>query len=175
METLAAEVARNLGIPERSMRRAVDLGAVLGRRESPRKFMLSLGEEVYLRENWGMLSALRRALRTEPNIRLAVLFGSMARGTGGQESDLDILVTARDESRKTILASARRMSSRLQREVQLVPLADVEDSEGFLASVIDEGRVLSDRDGEWATLQSRRPDDEEIDPYRSVERLLRDD
>ena len=46
---------------------------------------------------WSLLSALRRALRTEPNVRLAVVYGSFARGDDVSDSDLDLLVSLRED------------------------------------------------------------------------------
>ncbi len=42
---------------------------------------MSLSEREYVRRSWRLLSTLRAALRTEQNVRFALLFGSVARGT----------------------------------------------------------------------------------------------
>ena len=76
-------VAAELSIPERTLRRAASEGLVRGERVSPRRFQITLREEAYLRTHWVLLRGLRAALRTEPNVRLAVLFGSTA--TGGDD------------------------------------------------------------------------------------------
>jgi hypothetical protein len=36
-------------------------------------------EQRYILDHWPLLAQLRRALRTEPNVRLAVVYGSIAR------------------------------------------------------------------------------------------------
>jgi hypothetical protein len=79
MESLR-RVASELSIPERTLRRAAADGLVRGQRVSPRRFRISFREEAYLRSHWELLRALRGALRTEPNVRLALLFGSTATG-----------------------------------------------------------------------------------------------
>ena len=73
------------------MRRAAAEGLIHGERLSERRFTTTLREEAYLRIHWPLLSSLRLALRTEPNVRAAVLFGSFA---VGQESLVDPFVPA---------------------------------------------------------------------------------
>jgi len=85
-------LARHLDVPERTLRRAAAEGLVRGRRTSERRDQTSLSEEAYLRRHWPLLRELRAALRTEPNVRLAVLFGSLASGRGSERSDVDLLV-----------------------------------------------------------------------------------
>ena len=75
-------LARYIDVPERTLRRVAAEGLIHGRRTSARRFETSLREEAYLRRHWPLLSELRDALRTEPNVRLAVLFGSQATGQG---------------------------------------------------------------------------------------------
>src|SRR5689334_6635141 len=91
MLTLLPEVARSLGTTDRTLRRAVAEGLVRGQRSSARKFDMPLSEREYLSANWPLLRELRDALRTEPSVRAAVLFGSYARGEQHEESDVDIL------------------------------------------------------------------------------------
>ncbi len=43
-----------------------------------------------------MIALLRSALRTEHNVRFALLFGSSALGTDTPNSDVDVLVALRD-------------------------------------------------------------------------------
>jgi len=89
-------LARHLDVPERTLRRAAAEGLVRGTRTSARRYETSLREEAYLRRHWPLLRALRDALRTEPNIRLAVLFGSQATGRTTERSDVDLLVAMTD-------------------------------------------------------------------------------
>lgn len=92
-----SQLAAELDAPERTLRRAVALGAVGSRRLSARRLRLVDGEPEYLRDHWGLLSELRGAFRAEPRVRLAVLFGSMARGDDDISSDVDLLVNLREE------------------------------------------------------------------------------
>src|SRR5919197_6459780 len=97
MESLRT-LALSLQIPERTLRRAADEGLIHGERVSPRRFRTSFREDEYLRRNWPLLRDLREALRTEPAVRLAVLFGSAAQGTAHARSDVDIAVDIPDAS-----------------------------------------------------------------------------
>src|SRR6266508_1991 len=96
--TSLRSLARHLEVPERTLRRAASEGLIHGRRISERRYETSLREEAYLRRHWPLLRALREALRTEPNVRLAVLFGSQATGRATESSDLDLLVVLDDGS-----------------------------------------------------------------------------
>jgi predicted nucleotidyltransferase len=147
------QAAAELSIPERTLKRAATEGLIRGERLSPRRFRVSFGEEVYLRGHWGLLHMLRAALRTEPNVRLAVLFGSMAKGDDHEDSDIDVLVVLDDPSIGRFVALTERLSRRLGRDVQLVRLADAEDSPVLMADVIEQGRVLIDREGGWPGLR----------------------
>jgi predicted nucleotidyltransferase len=149
-------LARHLEVPERTLRRAAAEGLIHGRRMSPRRFETSLREEAYLRLHWPLLSSLRAALRTEPNVRLAVLFGSQATGGGTERSDVDVLVALADASASRVAALADRLALRLDRPVQLVRLQDAERSPALMADALTHGRVLVDRDDGWPRLLSAR-------------------
>ena len=152
MQTLAAELQAD----ERSLRRAVEVGALRCRRPSPRRFELDDAERDYLRGHWPLLSTLRVALRTEPNVRSAVLFGSVARGVDTEESDLDLLVELGDDSIAKVAQLEARLEQRLGREVQVVRLAEAEAKPQLLHTILQEGRPLLDRDGTWGRIRRRR-------------------
>jgi predicted nucleotidyltransferase len=150
-------LARQLDVPERTLRRAAAQGLIHGRRLSERRYKASLREEAYLRSHWGLLSALRRALRTEPNVRLAVLFGSLAKGEGSEASDVDLLVSLRDQSAGALAGLSGRLSERLGRDVQLVRLGEAERSPTLMLDVLGEGRVLVDRERQWPQIIVAEP------------------
>ncbi len=153
LRSLAAELA----IPERTLRRAAAEGLLRGRRVSPRRFHTPLREEMYLRSHWELLRGLRSALRTEPNVKLAVLFGSTAAGTEREGSDVDVLVALEDPGVGRLADLAGRLTSRLGREVQLVRLRDAERSPALMAAILEEGRMLVDREARWAALGAQTP------------------
>jgi predicted nucleotidyltransferase len=147
-------VAAELSIPERTLRRAASEGLLWGERVSPRRFHITLREEAYLRAHWALLRALRTALRTEPNVRLAVLFGSTATGDDDRRSDVDMLIASGDTGVTWLAELAGRLSQRLDRDVQLVRLSDAESSPALMVDVLEQGRVLVDRDDLWSGLQA---------------------
>lgn len=151
LDTLAAE----LGTTDRTLRRAVAQGLLRAERPSPRKLEIPLTERDYLRRWWVLLSQLRQVLRTEPTVAFAALFGSAARGEMHAESDLDLLVALRAGADPRMLAS--RLTERLGRPVQLVQLDDAQRAPLLLAEVLQEGRVLIDRERLWPRLRQQRP------------------
>jgi predicted nucleotidyltransferase len=146
-------LARHLDVPERTLRRAASEGLIRGERTSARRFRTSMREEAYLRAHWPLLRALREALRTEPNVRLAILFGSQATGTATERSDVDVLVLLADSSASRVAELAGRLERRVGRNVQLVRLADAEQAPLLMAAALERGRVLVDREGRWQELQ----------------------
>lgn len=150
-------LARQLDVPERTLRRAAAEGLVRGERTSARRYKTTLREESYLRRHWPLLRDLRSALRTEPNARLAVLFGSLATGRASERSDLDVLVVLADPSAARVAALAARLRHRLGREVQIVRLQEAEQSPVLMADVLEHGRVLVDRDAHWPRLKAAEP------------------
>lgn len=146
-------LARHLDVPERTLRRAASEGLIHGERTSPRRFRTSMREEAYLRAHWPLLRGLRDALRTEPNVRLAVLFGSQAAGTATARSDVDLLVALADPSAPRVAELAGRLERRVGLSVQLVRLEDAERAPALLADALERGRVLVDREGSWQELR----------------------
>ncbi len=149
--------ASELSIPERTLRRAASEGLVHGQRVTPRRFRITFREEAYLRSHWGLLRTLRAALRTEPNVRLAVLFGSTATGNDDERSDVDVLVVLRNPGLGRLAELTERLSRRIGREMQLVRLSEAKSSPVLMVDVIDHGRVLVDRDDLWSGLGNAAP------------------
>ncbi|HEY7951390.1 MAG TPA: nucleotidyltransferase domain-containing protein, partial [Solirubrobacteraceae bacterium] len=84
--------ASELGCSERTLRRYINGGMLRGRRLARGQLELPQAEAAYLRGHWGLLSRLMALLRTERDVRLAVLFGSTATGEDTPVSDVDVLV-----------------------------------------------------------------------------------
>jgi len=118
---------------------------------------LSLNERLYIRRSWWLLSALRAALRTEQNVRLAVLFGSAATGADTPTSDVDLLVDLRDPDFERVVDLSSKLTPIIGRPVDVVRLLDAEADPSLLADLVDQGRVLVDRENRWAHLQKREP------------------
>jgi predicted nucleotidyltransferase len=155
--TVLDDLARELGLSERTLRRAVASGAIRAERPSPRRLRLTQAEREWVLRHWPTMARLRQELRTEPSVRLAVLFGSSARGREHPRSDLDLLVELDTPSRDRLAELEERLSSAVGREVQLVSVRDSHASPGVLADALRDGRVLVDRDGLWAPLKRREP------------------
>lgn len=151
------ELALDLGAEERTLRRAVAQGTLRAHRPGPRRLALAAGERAYLHGHWPLLAELRRALRTQRDVRLAVLYGSVARGDEDADSDLDLLVSVAGERLSVGANSAARLRRIAARRIDIAHLDRVEEvSPLLLDRVLDEGRVLLDRDEQWKGLRDRR-------------------
>ena len=151
------ELARELGADERTLRRAAADGLVRCERLGPRRRSVTADERRYAIDHWPLLSALRRALRTEPNVRLAVLYGSLARGEDTEASDLDLLVSLAEDRPDAAVKLAVRLERAIGRNVDVARLNRVERSAPLLlVRALEEGRVVLDRDGQWPRLLARR-------------------
>jgi predicted nucleotidyltransferase len=148
-------LAEEVSVNERTLRRAVSRGTLRGSRPTPRKLDLPLSEREYVRRSWRLIAALQAALRTEPNVRFALLFGSGAVGADTPGSDVDVLVDLCDASLERLLDLAAKLTRLVGRPVDVVELKDAEAEPSFLAQVVADGRVLVDREDLWATLRAR--------------------
>jgi predicted nucleotidyltransferase len=153
--TELALLSREVGVSERTLRRAVNQGALRADRPTPRTLHLPLAERRYIRRSWSTLATLRAALRTEQNVRLAVLFGSAARGTDAPASDLDVLVALRDCDLERLVDLSLKLTEIVGRRVDLVRLDDAETEPSLLLDVLADGRVLIDRDALWPQMAGR--------------------
>jgi len=158
-------LAREIGANERTLRRALSQGTLRAERPTPRKLEISTAEKRYLRRSWKLLATLRAALRTEPNVRFALLFGSAARGEDSPVSDVDLLVETRDPSLARIADLEAKLEALIGRRVDVLTLEEARGNDQLLAEALAEGRVLVDRDelwpqlcGEGAALQRRARD-----------------
>jgi predicted nucleotidyltransferase len=153
---MLGHTAAGVACSERTLRRYINEGLLRGRELHSRRFELPEREERYLREHWPLLRGLRGALRTERDVRLAVLFGSAATGEDSERSDVDLLVSHRRDGVQTLASLRRRLEDALGRRVHLVRLDDARRSDALLADVLEEGRVIVDRDRCWAALVGER-------------------
>ncbi len=170
MSAKLQEMARGLGINERTLRRAWALGMLRGRRVTPYRLELPVQERVYLHRHWPTLSRLRRALRTEPNVSMAVVFGSVARGDDYAGSDIDLLIALREPGLWPRVALAERLRKRTGLTLEVVELEDALRHPSLMVEVLRDGRVLVDRDGRWPELSVQR---ERIGAQAERDRLLR--
>jgi uncharacterized protein len=118
-----------------------------------------MNERAYLRENWETISAVTEALRTERNVRLAVLFGSVARGHVGEGSDVDVLVSLAEERPMYLSYLAVRLTRALRRDVDVLSLKHVRAHDpALLGAILRDGRPVVDRDGSWSGAYRQAPD-----------------
>lgn len=150
------EIAKKLGCSERTLRRYVSQGALRGERASRDEVSIPYREEVYLKRHWGLLSGLRRALRTEHGVRMAVLFGSTATGDDRPDSDVDLLISHSSGDPEDLVELRRRLQKHVDRPLHLTLLEEAEHSPSLLADVLVEGRVVVDRNRAWPRLRRRR-------------------
>jgi predicted nucleotidyltransferase len=146
-------LADELGVHERTLRRALARGTVRAIRPTPRTLDLPMSERRYLRRAWPLLSGLCASLRTEQNVRFALLFGSTASGADTSASDVDLLVDLRDPSLERMVDLSTKLTAAIGRRVDLVRLTDAEQEPAFLAAAIADGRVLVDREQLWQRLR----------------------
>jgi predicted nucleotidyltransferase len=147
--TELALLANDVGVSERTLRRAINQGALRAARPTSRTLTISLSERGYIRRSWSLLSALRSELRTEHNVRFALLFGSAATGVDTEGSDVDVLVDMRDSSLERVVDLSAKLTASIGRTVDVVRLQDAEAEPLVLADALADGRVLVDRERLW--------------------------
>jgi predicted nucleotidyltransferase len=144
--------ADELGCSERTLRRYIGDGLLRGRRVAHQGIELSNEEVRYLNNHWALLHTLKGALRTERDVRLAVLFGSAAVGEDRPDSDIDLLIAHRRSEPRPLVGLRSRLRRTLDKPVHVVSLEQAQDAPSLLADVLQEGRPLIDRDGLWSDL-----------------------
>lgn len=90
--TELAGLAETIGTSGRALRRAAARGLIRVQRPSPYTVEISGEERRYIRTHWPLLRSLNAGFRTEHNVRLAVLYGSAARGDDRPGSDVDLIL-----------------------------------------------------------------------------------
>src|SRR6266508_1738289 len=111
-------LAEEVGASGRTLRRAAARGAIRCQRPSERRIVIPPTEYDYVRRHWSFFERLLAALRTEPNVRLAVVFGSVARGEEQADSDLDLLVQLRRDGSGARAELRERVEGAIGRRVQ---------------------------------------------------------
>lgn len=148
-------LAEQLDVSERTLRRAVNQGVLRATRPSPRRLEIPVAEKRYARHAWPLLAPLRASLRTERNVRFALLFGSAARGDDTDRSDVDLLVEMVDGSLDRVADLSAKLEALTERHVDVIPIQSAEAVPGLFAAAIAEGRILVDRDALWSDLRGR--------------------
>ncbi len=151
MGRVLADTAIDLGCSERTLRRYVNDGVLRGRRVAS-QLELSSEEESYARSHWTLLKTLKGALRSERDVRLAVLFGSTAVGEDHPGSDVDLLIAHRRHEQHALASLRLRLQDAVGKPVHVIGLDQAQSAPSLLADVLAEGRMLIDRDDLWVEL-----------------------
>jgi predicted nucleotidyltransferase len=117
--------------------------------------------------NADLLHQIREVLPPVPEIRLAILFGSLATGRERRESDLDLAVDAgRALTVEEKMALISRLSERFGRPVDLVDLSRV--GEPLLGQILRHGKRILGSDRCYARLLLRHLFEQaDFLPYRN--------
>lgn len=101
-----------------------------------------------------MFGQLREVLSALPQVQLAMVFGSIARGCEGPDSDIDLTVTTRRaHTAAEKIALVEALAVRAGLPINLVDLRNV--SEPLLGQVLRHGRRLVGTDRAYGKLISR--------------------
>lgn len=153
-------MANELGVSDRTLRRAVVLGLVRGVYMTQRGLYLAPDEIEYLRRQWTMLDRLRRALRNEPAVEFALLYGAAARRRPSpvpRSGTLRLLLATRQRPSDVLPRLHAKLTWAAEQSVALVALDSVADQPTLLLEAIRDGRVLVDRRGTaWSKLKRQR-------------------
>lgn len=154
--TALLPLSERVGVSERTLRRAAASGTIQAQRLGPRRLRIDEPERRWIAAYWPTVSALREVLRTEPSVRLAVLFGSVARGSAHRRSDVDLLVEVDDPSPGALGSLEEKLAATAGRRVQLVTVDAARKAPGLLSDALRDGRPVVDRDERWPLLLDER-------------------
>jgi len=117
---------------------------------------LASGEGEWLARHWELLSHLRGALRTEPSVKGAWIFGSVAKGTDLPDSDLDLVVDFKTDDQMMVRALRGRLEAKVGRKIDLFLMDDLESEPDALLYLLEAARPVLDRTGWWARLPEHK-------------------
>lgn len=101
-----------------------------------------------------LLDRLRERAASLPEVRLAVLFGSMARGQGRKDSDVDLGLLLRPVSRRERLHVEAELARAAGREVDFIDLDEAPPLLRF--EITRDGVVILEREaGLWARFKAK--------------------
>jgi len=119
-----------------------------------------------------LIHTILGALRLQPNIELAILFGSLASGNQRAESDLDLALDAgRVLTAAERIALVGELAGRIGRPVDLIDLRTV--GEPLLGQILKHGIRILGRSAAYAALIRRHVFDS-TDFLRYRDRILRE-
>ena len=109
---------------------------------------------------------VKEILASFPQISLSIIFGSVASGRAGVESDLDIAIAAKQPLTIDLkIALINLLAEKLGRPVDLIDLQEV--SEPLLGQILCHGRRLTGNDALYGALISRHLFEQaDFMPYR---------
>jgi predicted nucleotidyltransferase len=154
MQTL--KLIEKLGTSEWTLRRLSALGTLKTEWRRSGRRPLATGESEWLTSHWELLSQLRGALRTEPSVKGAWIFGSVAKGTDQAGSDLDLVVDFKTENQMAVRALRQRLEAKVGRKIDLFLLNDLEAEPDALLHLLKEARPVVDRMDWWARLPQHK-------------------
>jgi predicted nucleotidyltransferase len=155
--TELTSLAEEIGVSERTLRRAAQEGALHANWSSPRRIQISAAEKSYVRRSWKLFSRLREALRTEKNVAFAALIGSTARGEDQAGSDVDLVVGLREPGFDQLLRLELKLEDALDRRTDVLAFEQAHSKPELMAELVEEGRVVTDRENLWLKLRAQAP------------------
>ena len=88
------------------------------------------------------LNKIQKKLIEKFNPLAIILFGSFSRGTQNAESDIDIAIVAKNNSKKEIFEIRQELEEITSRDIDLVNITDTNMSEGFRYEILMNGIVV---------------------------------
>ena len=88
------------------------------------------------------LNKIQKKLIEKFNPLAIILFGSFSRGTQNAESDIDIAIVEKNNSKKEIFEIRQELEEITSRDIDLVNITDTNMSEGFRYEILMNGIVV---------------------------------
>lgn len=124
---MEVELEQKLGVEARTLSALTEMGTIRGVGGDWHK--LRKGEAEWLIKHWGLVKSLQEALKTERLVKVAFIFGSYAKGSEREDSDLDLLVDMENETFTTQSGLHNRLEKKIGRKVDLFWLSNLVNEE----------------------------------------------
>lgn len=155
MQEVGRILGKKPGVLQRALNTLVDRGVLHSEyRGNARFFQANTQYSLYselrgiVAKTSGVEGALRRLMEQLKDVRVALIYGSFAKGAERENSDVDLLVIGNPKTETTLIKKLRLLEEKLQREVNYNLYSEKEyrqkrsEDDSFLEEILTDKKIV---------------------------------